>query len=170
MLNVRFYFSKNVFTRCLAESQKGSVSNYQNDEKDKTIKKWNRKHLELNQIKTRLLESWVVYSESGGLLSTHMELSWRLRRSCLVLQLSIGVLDGWWVISHLCSDSELIAELSECVIKTKCPAAHMNQLLKILREFHSNLPADCRSLCKTPRRSIVLKCDSGTSRHVWSFF
>lgn len=52
-------------------------------------------------------------------------------------------------------------KLARWVCVSKCPATHVNSLLKILRDtYDHSLPKDCRTLCKTPKKSEVREFSS----------
>ena len=63
------------------------------------------------------------------------------------------------------AESNLVCELASWAAKSGCSRDAMNDLLHLLREQGLNLPADCRTLMKTPPTvEIVEKC-GGTYKH-----
>ena len=57
-----------------------------------------------------------------------------------------------------CNLTEMIAEWA---VQFNIPHVALNVLLKILHNFHSDLPLDCRRLLSTPRNTVIKKLPGG---------
>lgn len=57
--------------------------------------------------------------------------------------------------------SALASKLADWALSSNTPASHLTRLLKLLRPYHPDLPADARTLLKTLRTAEVAQMGSG---------